>query len=195
MMWRRFAFRWMYRTGRTPWDSGITPPELLDLIEGPGALAPGRALDIGCGTGTDVRYLAQHGWDVTGIDAEPRAIDRARTKLADLATARVLLGDVTRLAPLDLDGPFDLALDIGCFHSIERSRRDRYAAGVAAHTRPGSTLFVFAFGPRGLFRRIGLSPAEMALRFAPWFRPVGRIAGTEPPGAAWYRLERTERAG
>jgi hypothetical protein len=27
-------------------------------------------------------------------------------------------------------------------------------------------------------------------RFAPWFEPVGRIAGTSPPGAAWYRLRR-----
>jgi SAM-dependent methyltransferase len=191
-MWRRFAYRWMYRTGRTPWDTGITPPEAVELVEGAEALAPGRALDLGCGTGTNVRYLAEHGWQAIGVDAEPRAVERAKTKLAGTDDALVILGDVTRLGSLGLEGPFDLVLDIGCFHSIERSRRDAYAAGVSSLTRPGSTLFIFSFGPRGVLAPIGLSASEMAQRFAPWFRPVGRIAGTEPPGAAWYRLERTE---
>jgi SAM-dependent methyltransferase len=191
MSWRRLSYRWMYRTGRTPWDTGITPPEVVTLIEGPAALAPGRALDLGCGTGTNVVFLADHGWDATGVDAEPIALDVARGKVAGVAGARVLLGDVTRLGALGLDGPFDLVLDIGCFHSIPPSRRDAYASGVAALTPPGAVLFVFAFPPRGLVLRVGISASEMADRFDPWFRPVGRIAGREPPGAAWYRLERT----
>ena len=191
MSWRRLAYRWMYRTGRTPWDTGITPPEVVDLIEGPAGLTPGRALDLGCGTGTNVIYLAEHAWDATGIDAEPLALDVARERVADVAGARVVLGDVTRLGSLGLGGPFDLALDIGCFHSVPRSRRDAYASGVATLTRPGATLFVFAFGRRGGPPPVGVSPSEMAHRFEPWFRPIGRIAGREPPGAAWYRLERT----
>src|SRR5205823_2650147 len=97
MRWRLLAYRLMYRRGRTPWDTGITPPEVVDLIEGPDALPPGRALDLGCGTGTNVRYLADHGWDATGVDAEPRAVDAAERKLAGVDGARVLLGDVTRL--------------------------------------------------------------------------------------------------
>jgi len=191
MSWRRLAYRWMYLTGRTPWDTGVTPPEVVELIAGPRALAPGRALDLGCGTGTNVVYLADHGWDATGVDAEPLALDVARRKVAGIAGARVLLGDVTRLGSLGLHGPFDLVLDIGCFHSVPRSRRDAYASGVATLTRPGATLFVFAFGPRGVLPPVGLSASEMAHRFEPWFRPVGRIAGREPPGAVWYRLERT----
>jgi SAM-dependent methyltransferase len=182
----------MYRTGRTPWDTGITPPEVVDLIEGPSSLAAGRALDLGCGTGTNLVYLAEHGWDATGVDAEPIAIDQARAKVAGVTNAHVLLADVTRLGSLGLEGSFDLILDIGCFHSVERSRRDAYANGAAAVTRPGATLFMFAFGPRGVIPPVGVGPAEMGHRFDPWFRPVGRIAGREPPGAAWYRLERTE---
>jgi SAM-dependent methyltransferase len=195
LMWSRLTYRWMYRTGRTPWDTGVTPPEVVDLIEGAGALPPGRALDLGCGTGTNAAYLAAHGWDATGVDAEPIAIERARAKLAGDADARALLGDVTNLEALGLDPPFDLVLDIGCFHSIERGRRDAYAAGVGWMTRPGSTLFMFAFARRRTLTPLGVTPAEMATRFARWFRPVGRIAGTEPPGAAWYRLERTSAVG
>lgn len=184
-------YRWLYRTGKTPWDTGVAPPEVVELIEGPDALAPGRALDLGCGTGTNVRYLAEHGWDATGVDAEPLAVDAATAKVADVPGARALLGDVTRLGSIGLEGPFDFVLDIGCFHSIERSRRDAYVSGVAALTGAGSTLFVFAFGPHGILPPVGLGATEMAHRFDPWFRPVGRIAGHEPPGAAWYRLERT----
>src|SRR5439155_10638110 len=96
-MWQGLAYRWMYRTGRTPWDTGVTPPEVVELIEGRAALERGRALDLGCGTGTNVRYLAEHGWETTGVDAVPAAIDRATAKLGGVANARVVLGDVTEL--------------------------------------------------------------------------------------------------
>jgi len=192
MSWRRLLFRWLYRTGRTPWDTNVTPPEVVDLIEGREALVVGRALDLGCGTGTNVRYLAEHGWDATGVDAEPLAVERAEEKIHDTANARVLLGDVTRLSSLDVPGPFDLVLDIGCFHGIEPSRRDAYASGVADRTRPGAALFVFAFGAGTGFLSVGISGSEIAHRFEPWFRPVGRIPGKQPPGAAWFRLERLE---
>jgi len=188
-MWRS-AYRWMYRTGRTPWDTGVTPPEVVELIEGPSAVAPGWALDLGCGTGTNVRYLAEHGWDATGVDAVPTAIGRAMAKLDGVSNARVVLGDVTELARLDLAGPFDLVLDIGCFHSIARRRRPAYATGVASLTGAGSRLFIFAFGRGTGLLPLGVTAAEMATGFAPWFEPVGRIRGTTPPGAAWYLLQR-----
>ncbi len=46
-------FRLAYVIGFKPWDSGVPPPELVSVVEGPGALPPGRALDLGCGTGTN----------------------------------------------------------------------------------------------------------------------------------------------
>jgi SAM-dependent methyltransferase len=190
LMWR-LAYTIAYRTGRTPWDTGVTPPELVDLIEGSDALAPGRALDLGCGTGTNVRYLAVHGWDVVGVEANVRAYDAARERIADLETARVVLGDVTRLDQNDTGGPFDLVLDIGCFHSIPRRRRDAYASGVGSRTAEGAVLFVWAFARGGSRSRLGVTPREMRDRFAPWFEPVGRVLGTKPPGAAYYRLRRT----
>jgi SAM-dependent methyltransferase len=186
-MWRRASYALAYRTGRTPWDTGITPPEVVELIEGPSALAPGRALDLGCGTGTNVEYLARHGWLAVGLDASTRAIADARQRIADVGRARVLQADVTRLPLVPLGEPFDLVLDIGCYHSIARHRRADYAIGVAEHTVVGATLFVFAFKGGGA---IGVTAREMRDRFAPWFEPVGRIVGTQPPGAAWYRLRR-----
>ncbi|MFD0629748.1 class I SAM-dependent methyltransferase [Streptomyces sanglieri] len=69
-----------YRDGKPPWDSGITPPELVALIEGPGALMPGRALELGCGTGTNAVYLARHSWRVTAVDLVDRAVRQARRR-------------------------------------------------------------------------------------------------------------------
>jgi methylase of polypeptide subunit release factors len=42
------------------------------------AIAPGRTLEIGCGTGINAIYLAQHGFEVVGVDISPLAIENAR---------------------------------------------------------------------------------------------------------------------
>ena len=48
------------------------------LVAEVAALAPGRALDVGCGEGADAIWLAQRGWSVTAIDISAVAISRAR---------------------------------------------------------------------------------------------------------------------
>lgn len=67
---RRALYDLMYRIG-APWD-GPPRPELVTLIERgvltPTRLAPGRAVDLGCGTGSNILYLAQCGFKSTGID-------------------------------------------------------------------------------------------------------------------------------
>ena len=76
---------------------------------------PGRALDLGCGTGTNVITLAKHGWKATGIDFVPRAIKKAKTKAREEnLQIDFRVGDVTHLD--DFTEPFDLILDIGCYH-------------------------------------------------------------------------------
>ena len=48
------------------------------LVEAASKLTPGRALDLACGTGRNALWLAQHGWDVTAVDASPTAIETLR---------------------------------------------------------------------------------------------------------------------
>src|SRR5207245_443504 len=74
---RRLFFELAYLFGIKPWDSGVPPPELVELIEGPDALKPGRAIDLGCGTGTNCKYRLEHGWDVAGVDYDPPALRAA----------------------------------------------------------------------------------------------------------------------
>lgn len=137
----RLRFEWRYWTGRAPWDTGITPPEVIDFLQ---RTPPGQALDLGCGTGTNAITLAQRGWQVTGIDFSERALRTARRKARQAnVSVRFLRRDVTRLE--DLAGPFDFALDLGCFHSLDRSARPGYVFALARLLRPGAVSMLYAF--------------------------------------------------
>ncbi|MFF2959003.1 hypothetical protein ACFVT1_08810 [Streptomyces sp. NPDC057963] len=57
----RRALEDFYRDGEPPWESGITPPELVAPVKRPGAPMPGQVLEIGCGTGINAVSLARHG--------------------------------------------------------------------------------------------------------------------------------------
>ncbi len=123
------------------WDTGISPPELLDFIANH---PPGKALDIGCGSGTNVITLAQHGWQAVGVDFAAPAISIARTK-ARKAKIKVkfLSADATRLA--DIGEPFDLLLDIGCFHSLSADERQRYIQNLEYLLTPGGFFLQYTF--------------------------------------------------
>lgn len=58
-------YRLWYSLGFAPWERRNVPELWRPLYEGPLALEPGRALDIGCGSGRDAVDLAGHGWQVT----------------------------------------------------------------------------------------------------------------------------------
>ncbi|MBD3147741.1 class I SAM-dependent methyltransferase [Microbispora bryophytorum] len=182
-----------YRTGKPPWDSGVTPPELVALIkgrgEGDGALPPGRALELGCGTGTNAIYLARHGWEVVAVDLVGRAIEQAREK-ADAAgvAVRLLHGDATRLDELDASGPYDLFFDLSCFCGIPPHRRDAYAAGLTGRAAPGARLLMFGYGPGVLDDKFsGVTADELRARFAGW-ELADITPGTNPFPTFWFTL-------
>jgi SAM-dependent methyltransferase len=182
----RFLFGLAYLFGSKPWDSGVTPPELVEWVEGPTALAPGRAFDIGCGTGTNCKYLLDHRWEVTGVDFVPRAVKAAKRKAP---RARLLTGDVTRMRELGVSGQFDLLLDIGCFHSIPDARRDAYVQEATAVAAPGATFLLFAFGEKGPCG-ITAPEEEIRRRFGGGFE-IAEVRPGAPWGKqTWYRLIR-----
>ena len=105
---------------------------------------PARALDLGCGTGTNVLTLAQHGWQVTGIDFAPKAISIARRKIQSAnITANLYVGDVTRLD--GIDGPFEFILDLGCFHGLTDSEKKLYLAQLQKVCFPDGKWLLYGF--------------------------------------------------
>jgi SAM-dependent methyltransferase len=191
--WRRLLFWLAYLRRRTPWDTDTTPPELVRTIEGPDARLPGRALDLGCGTGTNVIYLARHGWEAVGVDFVGKATRQARQKTqAAGVAARFYTGDVARLDQIQgLSGTFDLALDIGCLHSLPPEQWVGYAAGLVHRLRPGGTYLLYAWGPHSQGgQELGVSPAQVETLFAPDLHVV-RVEQGEERGwpSAWYWLK------
>ncbi len=187
-MLRRLNFSLWYFF-HPPWDSGISPPELLEFISEHPA---GRAIDLGCGTGTNVITLAQHGWQVTGVDFAPRAIHIARQKLAKAGVeARVEVGDVTELR--GIAGPFDLALDLGCFHGIPR--RAAYLAQLKSLIRPGGHWLLYAMlKDDAADPRPGLTEADIEQAKSSGFTMLSRTDGWDKRGraSAWFLLQRAE---
>jgi 2-polyprenyl-3-methyl-5-hydroxy-6-metoxy-1,4-benzoquinol methylase len=140
----RWKFRWRYWRRRTPWDTQVTPPEVMEFIA---RTPPGNALDLGCGTGTNAIALARHGWRVTGVDFIPEAIFAARAKAARSGFAiDFRVASVTDLS--GLSGPFDYALDIGCLHVLKAEDRKRYAANLSRLLRPQAWYMLYAWLPR-----------------------------------------------
>ncbi len=186
----RLRFWWRYFRGAMPWDTGITPPEIVALAD---RLPPGRALDLGCGTGTTSLYLASRQWQVTGIDFIPAAIRRAcdRARAAHLSVD-FHVADVTRID--FLDGPFDLAIDIGCLHSLAPNQQQGYAKSLAKLTQPGALYVLYAFMPGYIHgRRVGLTQDDLTRRFGHAFYIETVIGGQDKgsgPDSAWYWLRR-----
>jgi cyclopropane fatty-acyl-phospholipid synthase-like methyltransferase len=171
-----------YRFFRMPWELGPRP-ELVELVR-TGRLPAGRAVDLGCGTGANSIFLAQHGFDVTGIDFAPAALTKAK-RAADAAgvTVNFIQDDLTALRT-DL-GTFDVLVDYGTLDDLRPAARDRYLANVLPLAAPGAhfLLWCFEWPPRRWERQSGfvpMAPGEVQQRFGAHFT-IERIAGTETP--------------
>jgi SAM-dependent methyltransferase len=125
-----------YRNGMLPWDTGRPSSELQRALREHG-IQPCRALEIGCGTGTNSVWLAQQGFEVTGVDVAPLAVEQAEKRArAAGVKATFLAADVLGLP--DLGGPFGFFFDRGCYHAVRRTAPAAYAPAVARHLTAGA---------------------------------------------------------
>src|SRR5262245_29947694 len=170
LRWYRVVYRTLYRVGLVFWQRSSPPADLVALIEGPSALSPGRALELGCGTGIDSVYLATHGWDVTAVDMVPKALATARRNATAARVApRFIKGDVTRLQEFGVGDAYDLVLDFGCFHTLPDDRRPAYVSGVSDAAAPGAILLLYGFKrpPKAAPIHGGVTVEEVRQRFCP----------------------------
>ena len=147
-------YRLAYRSGRPRWDSAQPRPELIELTQG---RPSGRALDLGCGTGTDCIYLAGQGWEALGVDFAPKAIAIARARAAASgSSASFTVGDVTRLREVGVRGQYDLVIDIGCYHAMKGPARPgeaTFRSSTSSNCAPKRPRRSSALAPRAPSRR------------------------------------------
>jgi SAM-dependent methyltransferase len=164
----RLSYSLSYRLGLAFWNTFDTDRVLTELIEGPAALTPGRALDLGCGTGRNSIYLARHGWEVTGVDMVGHAIARAKERAAtEDVPVDLICGDVTRLGELGIGDGYTLLVDFGCYHTVPLAKRDAYAAAVTEVAAAGATLWMWGLGIRAR-AGVGVTADELRSRFPAW---------------------------
>lgn len=126
------------------WAAAEAEGVVLDrLLRIEGLAPPGPILDCTCGIGTQALPLAAAGWDVTGTDLTPAAVDRARREAAARGIdARFEVADVRRLG--DVLGAAPYAAVLSCDNALPhlQTEEDLAAAlaSVVAHLAPGGVL-------------------------------------------------------
>ena len=144
------AYDLLYRF-RAPWEQGPRS-ELVELVESgilsPQSLPPGRAIDLGCGSGANAVYLAERGFHVTGVDFSRVALAKARrlAKSRHVERRMVLIrGDLTRAAIPGVLGPFDLLIDYGTLDDLRAVKRRAMATTTKRLSRAGSRFLFWCF--------------------------------------------------
>ncbi|WP_394284595.1 class I SAM-dependent methyltransferase [Corynebacterium sp.] len=106
------------------------------LVREVAEMTPGTALDVGCGEGADLLWLAEQGWTVVGVDPADAAVERSRALLEDHGFAErspVIAGDIS-----DVEGQrFDLV--IGFYVPLPEEDTTSVAA-LEKLVAPGGTL-------------------------------------------------------
>ena len=195
-----FPYWLTYRLGFAPWERRDVAESWQRMLDGPHAPAPGRALDIGCGSGRDAVYLASRGWRVTAVEFVDTALARARQRAAEEGVeVDWVRADVAELGRLGLEPGYSLIYDFGCIQGLPDSARRGAAVGLTELAAPEATLLLFAFkaGRRMILPR-GMNTEELvALLGDGWSLEQEQPAPTEdlPPPArrakpTLYRLSR-----
>jgi Methyltransferase domain len=162
-----------YAVGLTPWErAGEAGQDALDKLvarvedEFGG---PGRALDLGCGSGMHLVELARRGWQATGVDAVGRAVRRARARAMEAGLdVTVVQGDVTALEPGLVGTGHRLLLDVGCFHGLDDDQRVHMGRSATTVAASDALMIMLAFrpgaAPRPLPRGADQTAIERAFR-------------------------------
>ena len=171
------AYDWMYRYW-APWDAVGVREDLKSLLSS-GRVDPDgypRSVDLGCGSGANVAYLAERGFDSWGIDFSEMALTKARQRAkAAGVECHWAQGDLTAGAIDGVTGSFDFLIDFGTLDDLRGADRRAMVATIDRLSRPGSVFLEWCFyGPVEDLPFFSLSGPSRA------FLPLGRARKLSP---------------
>jgi cyclopropane fatty-acyl-phospholipid synthase-like methyltransferase len=143
----KWIYEIMYRIPFIPvaWIFGAAheQKEYVQLFQN-GSIPVGRAIDLGCGEGSNAIFLSQKGFEVTGVDFSPTAIKRAIAN-AKSAGEKVnfIEDDLTNLRRVN--GKYDLLVDFGALNDLNSTDRDAYMENVLPLTHSNSSFILLCF--------------------------------------------------
>jgi ubiquinone/menaquinone biosynthesis C-methylase UbiE len=101
-------------------------------------------LEVGCGPGANIWFLAREGFDATGIDGSITAINKAQKRLDDEnLSAKLIVGDVNRL-PFG-DNEFDGVIDVECLYCMDSESMESILHDIARVIKPGGHFYSRTF--------------------------------------------------
>ena len=148
-------------------------------------LAPGMALDLACGEGRNAVWLAERGWQVTGVDFSDVALAGAR-RLAEERGVEVEWVEADLLDYVPAEGAYELVAVL--YLQLPAAERRAVLERASAAVAPGGTLLVVGHDLENLEHGVG-GPKDPRVLFTP-----GEIA-TELPGLRVEKAERVLRDG
>lgn len=193
--------RWeaRYADGPIPWDTGQTPPEVVAFWQSDRLPHTGLVLDIGCGPGTNVRFLAGLGMCALGFDIAYAPLQTGAQRMRAMAAEPAGRGwfvqaDVTQL-PIHAAGAAYI-LDLGCSHGLPPHVRQTYADAVVDNLAPGGYYhlygFDYVFRPTAATedRYMGYDDGEVMRLFAALETVEVVQAMPDPHPCHWYLLRK-----
>lgn len=153
------------------WSGNPNPQLVAEAAE----LSPGHALDVGCGEGADVLWLARRGWQVTAADVSVVALERGAHHTEAAIADRIDWRHVDFTAWTPPARAYDLVS--AQFIHLPPAMREPIFAGFAAAVAPSGTLLIVGHHPSDLQTTIP-RPPEPEL-----FHTADEIAGALAPDA------------
>lgn len=154
---------------RSDWDERYRTAELVWrsepnrwVAEEVAMLSPGRALDVACGEGRNAVWLAEQGWDATGVDFSPVGLDKGRRMAAERGVQVTWVEADART--WEAPSPFDLV--VVCYLQLPEADRRAALGHAAAALAPGGTLLVVGHDRSNRDRGVG-GPQDPAVLFTP----------------------------
>ncbi|MDO8185755.1 class I SAM-dependent methyltransferase [Conexibacter sp. JD483] len=132
------------------------------LVDEVAALAPGSALDLGCGYGGDAIWLAQQGWRVTAVDISANALEQAVAHAEEAGVADAVDFQRRNLAESFPPGRFDL-VTASFLHSPAELPREQIVRDAAAAVAPGGRLLIVGHAPSESHRHADLPTLDQVL--------------------------------
>ncbi|MCP3872240.1 MAG: class I SAM-dependent methyltransferase [Desulfobacteraceae bacterium] len=194
-MSKKEMFEERYKTGVTPWELDRPDANLIQIVQKEN-INYCKALDIGCGTGNNAIWLSQNGFDVTGIDFSPLAIDKAKEK-SQKEKIKITFSVVDFLKDKLDESDFGFIFDRGCFHSFEsKDDRNTFAKNACEHLKKGGLWYSLLGNADDEPREDGpptRSAMDIVEAIEPYFEIVSLMSGMfdstrEKPARCWKCL-------
>lgn len=174
------------RADAVPWRGDEPHPYVTGWLDDPLVAVPGRrAVVVGCGLGGDASALHERGYEVTAFDVSPTAVGWARRRLPDAVDVRV--ADLLDL-PTDLEGGFDLVVEVRTVQSLPGVVRDAAMHAVASLAGPGAAVVVVTLLATS-------AAAERDVPGPPWPQAPSELAAYLAGGLRRVALEHPEPDG